>query len=172
VHYEKGGHGADMFKLHPELIVSIVDWYRTTLIKTPGHAPAAKTASSTSKPFASLALIDEPNGPSRLAEQLADARRRDPKATIFPEAVVNAIGYEHLQSGNVTQAIAVFSLNVSAFPASANTYDSLADAYVAAGKKDLARANAQKALDLLPSDPSVPAEFRNRLRESAEQKLK
>jgi dienelactone hydrolase len=172
VHYAKGGHGADIFKLHPELVTAIVDWYRTTLIATPGHAPASKDASSTSKQFAALASIDEPDGPSKLGRQLADARTRDPKATIFPEAVVNAVGYEHLQSGNVAQAIAVFSLNVTAFPTSANAYDSLADAYVAAGKKDLVRVNAQKALDLLRSDTSVPADFRNRIRESAEGKLK
>jgi len=172
VHYPHGGHGADMFTLHPELIASIVDWYRTTLITTPGHAPAAKDASTAGKQFAALALVDAPDGPSRVAKQLADARRRDPKATIFPEALMNVVGYEHLQSGNVAQAIAVFALNVSAFPASANAYDSLADAYLAAGKKDLVRVNAQKALDLLPSDTTVSAEFRSRLRESAEQKLK
>jgi dienelactone hydrolase len=172
VHYAKGGHGADMFTLHPELVASIVDWYRTTLITTPGHAPAAKDASTASKEFAALALVDAPDGPSKVAKQLADARRRDPKATIFNETLMNLVGYEHLQAGDVTQAIAVFSLNVSAFPASANAYDSLADAYLAAGKKDLARTNAQKALDLLPSDTSIPAEFRDRLRESAEEKLK
>src|SRR5437868_8042196 len=36
----KGGHGTDMFKPHPELPGIIVDWFVTTLIKTPGHAPA------------------------------------------------------------------------------------------------------------------------------------
>ena len=33
----KGGHGTDMFKPHPELRDIIVDWYVTTLIKTPGR---------------------------------------------------------------------------------------------------------------------------------------
>ena len=32
----KGGHGTDMFKVHPELPGIIVDWFVTTLIKTPG----------------------------------------------------------------------------------------------------------------------------------------
>jgi dienelactone hydrolase len=172
VHYAKGGHGADMFAPHPELVTAIVVWFRTTLITTPGHAPASKPASTAGKEFAALALMDEADGPSKVAKQLADARRADPKATIFPEALVNLVGYEHLQSGNVAQAIAVFSLNVSAFPASANTYDSLADAYLAAGKKDLVRVNVQKALELLPSDQSLSPDVRNRLRESAEQKLK
>jgi len=172
VHYAKGGHGADMFAPHPELVTAVVDWFRTTLITTPGHAPASKEALTASKEFAALALVDVPDGPSKVAKQLADARRRDPKARIFPETLMNLVGYEHLQSGNVSQAIAVFSLNVSAFPTSANAYDSLADAYVAAGKKDLVRVNAQKALELLPSDTNVTADFRDRLRESAEQKLK
>jgi dienelactone hydrolase len=39
-----GGHGTDMFKPHPELSVMIVDWFVTTLIKTPGHAPADTVA--------------------------------------------------------------------------------------------------------------------------------
>ncbi|MGA8764750.1 MAG: alpha/beta fold hydrolase, partial [Candidatus Sulfotelmatobacter sp.] len=38
VHYATGGHGADMFPVHPELPALIVDWYVTTLIKTPGRA--------------------------------------------------------------------------------------------------------------------------------------
>src|ERR1041384_7932342 len=32
-----GGHGTDMFKPHPELPGIIVDWFVTTLVKTPGH---------------------------------------------------------------------------------------------------------------------------------------
>ena len=35
----KGGHGTDMFKVHPELTGIIVHRFVTTLIKTPGHAP-------------------------------------------------------------------------------------------------------------------------------------
>ena len=42
VHVATGGHGADMFKVHPEMPGEIVDWYVTTLIKTPGRAPGAR----------------------------------------------------------------------------------------------------------------------------------
>ena len=41
-----GGHGTDMFKVHPELPGIIVNWFVTTLIKTPGHAPANTVASA------------------------------------------------------------------------------------------------------------------------------
>jgi dienelactone hydrolase len=42
VHYPTGGHGSDMFAVHPELRDVIVDWYVTALITTPGHAPAER----------------------------------------------------------------------------------------------------------------------------------
>ena len=35
-----------MFKVHPELPGIIVDWFVTTLIKTPGHAAADTVASA------------------------------------------------------------------------------------------------------------------------------
>src|SRR6202045_2102371 len=42
VHVATGGHGADMFKVHPDMPGEIVNWYVTTLIKTPGRAPGAR----------------------------------------------------------------------------------------------------------------------------------
>jgi pimeloyl-ACP methyl ester carboxylesterase len=41
-----GAHGTDMFKVHPELPGIIVQWFVTTLIKTPGHAPSDAVAAS------------------------------------------------------------------------------------------------------------------------------
>jgi hypothetical protein len=63
-------------------------------------------------------------------------------------------------------------LNVSAFPNSANVYDSLSDAYLADGQKDLARENAKKALEILPTDSSLSDEYRKGMKENAENKLK
>jgi dienelactone hydrolase len=172
VHYEKGGHGADMFPVHPELPDLIVDWYVTTLIKTPGRAPAAKETAALPGDIEMLNLIDQPGGAAKAAQRLEDARRRDPKATLFSEDLVNAIGYEHLQAGDSTTAIEILKLNASAYPDSPNVYDSLSDGYLAGGQKDLARQNAKKALDLLSSNTSYPEERRKAIRESAEQKLK
>jgi hypothetical protein len=63
-------------------------------------------------------------------------------------------------------------LNVQAYPASANVYDSLSDAYLADGQTDLARENAEKALALLPTDPTADEPRRAAIRASAEGKLK
>jgi dienelactone hydrolase len=172
VNYAKGGHGADMFPVHPELMDAIVDWYVTTLIKTPGRAPVAKDAPVISFNARNLDLIDQPGGTAKVAGRLEAARKGDPKATIFPEAIVNTIGYEHLQAGEIKEAIEIFKLNVAGFPESPNTYDSLSDGYIAAGQKDLALENVKKALELLPGDTKDPLPFREGLKEADEGKLK
>ena len=64
----------------------------------------------------------------------------------------------------------LFRLNTMAYPWSANTYDSLADAYLANGQNELALRMSEKALELLPKDRSNDAR-KNAIRESAEQKI-
>ena len=172
VHYAKGGHGADMFTVHPELMGLIVDWFVTTLIKTPGHAPAPKQPAAVLQQVSTLEEIDLPGGPAKVAQQLEQARQRDPKANLFDEAIVNFMGYEHLQAGDNKGAIEILKLNVTAYPNSPNVYDSLSDAYLADGQKDLARQNAKRALELLPSDTTDPEDRRKGIRDSSEQKLK
>jgi len=172
VHYPTGGHGSDIFKVHPELMGLIVDWYATTLIKTPGRAPAPKQPAQVPQEVRVLEEIDLPGGAAKVAQKLDQARQHDPKATLFPEAIVNVMGYEHLQSRDSEGAIAILKLNVAAYPNSPNVYDSLSDAYLADGQKELARQNAKRALELLPSDTADPEARRNAIRDSAEQKLK
>lgn len=172
VHYAKGGHGADMFAVHPELRGVIVDWYVTTLIKTPGRAPAEKSSDPALQSGEILNQIDLPGGVEKAAQKLAEARRNDHKAVIFPETIVNLMGYEHLQAGDTKGAVEIMKLNVTAFPESPNAYDSLSDAYLADGQKDLARQNASKAIELLANDTTDPQARRDAIRDSAQQKLK
>ena len=171
VRYPTGGHGNEMFAERKELPGMIVDWFETTLVKTPGKAPASAGAARPSSSKV-LAMIDEPGGAAKVERLLADARKKSPGATMFPEFIVNLLGYEHLQSGDIRGAREIFKLNVTSFPKSANAYDSLSDADAAAGEKDLALQNARKALELLPFDKSLDERRRNAIRQSAEQKLK
>jgi dienelactone hydrolase len=172
-HYATGGHGTVMFGEHQELPGTIVDWFVTTLIKTPGKAPAAKKTMVVDSERANvLRLLDEPGGANKVAQKLTEARKRDPKATLFSEGIVNVIGYEHLQSGDVKGAVEVLKLNVTAYPDSANVYDSLSDAYLADGQKDLAREYAQKTLEMLAADTTTDGDRKKLIRDSAEQKLK
>jgi dienelactone hydrolase len=171
-HYAKGGHGADMFAVHPELPGLIVDWYVTTLIKTPGQAPVTETAAGIPPAAHILDQIDQPGGAAKVGQLLEEARQHDPKAILFSEATVNFVGYEHIQAGDTKGAVEIMKLNVTAYPNSPNVYDSLADAYLANGQKDLARQNARKAVELLSADTTDNEQIRNAIRDNAQQKLK
>jgi len=170
VSYTKGGHGADIFRVHPELMAAITDWYVTTLIKTPGKAPAANPSVALLPEVQVLNTIDE-GGAAKLQTQLEQARQHDPKATMFDEASVNFMGYEHLQAGDVKGAIEILKLNAYAYPNSPNVYDSLGDAYLASGEGDLARQNSRKALALLPSDTTDNQQRKAGIKANAEAKL-
>jgi tetratricopeptide (TPR) repeat protein len=75
---------------------------------------------------------------------------------LIPEVVVTILGYDHLAAGEKKLAVEIMKLVVNAYPHSADAYDSLSDAYLADGQKDLARQTAEKALALLDSY-SAPA---------------
>ncbi len=171
VHYSAGGHGVEMFAAHRELPGLIVDWFNATLRNSPGP-PAMHALAPWSAESRFLSLADEPDGLRKAEQMFADARRADPKAALVSEALMNRMGYGSLSAGDIEGAIVLFQINVAVFPNSPNVYDSLSDAYLADGQKDLARQNAQKALGLLPSDTAETAQRRDGIRASAERKLK
>lgn len=65
-----------------------------------------------------------------------------------PENLINQLGYQLLRGGQPEEAIAVFKTNIERYPASANVYDSLAEAYEVGGKIDLAEPLYDKARTL------------------------
>src|SRR5438552_17063552 len=169
----KGGHGTDLFKPHPELPGIIVDWFATTLIKTPGHAPADTVASAVI-----LNQIETPDGVAQATRQLIEARKTDPNVQLFPEITVDILASGHLREGDAKTAIEIFMLNLLAYPDSADAHNNLADAYLKDGQKDLARQYAEKVLALLDSH-AVPASSwsdterrRGEIRKDVEQVLK
>jgi dienelactone hydrolase len=171
VRYSVGGHGVEMFAAHHELPGMIVAWFNSTLRNSPAPPPTHPLAPwSAETRF--VALADEPDGLHKAEQMFADARQADPSVVLFSEALMNRLAYGSLASGDIQGAIALFQMNVTAYPNSPNVYDSLGDAYFAAGQKDLARQNAQKALELLASDTADNAQRREGIKASAEQKLK
>ena len=168
----KGGHGTDMFKVHPELPGIIVDWFVTTLIKTPGHAPADTVASASV-----INQIQMPGGVAHVTQQLIEARRKDPDAQLFPEVTVSTIGQDHMRAGEPKLAVDVLKLVLLAYPESADANETLAEAYLADAQKELARQHAEKALALLDSH-RLPAsswtdteQYRGEIRRGAEKTL-
>jgi dienelactone hydrolase len=168
----KGGHGTDLFKPHPDLPGIIVDRFVTTLIKTPGHAPADSVACA-----ATINQLQS-GGADQVAQRLTEARQKDPDAQLFPEITAGIVGFDYMREGDLKSAIAVLQLVVTAYPDSADADGNLADAYLQDGQKDLAKQYAEKALAILDAH-KVPAsswtntdQYRGEVRRSAEKILK
>lgn len=167
-----GGHGTDMFQVHPELSGIIVQWFLTTLIKTPGHAPADSLAAASL-----LNQLQTPGGAVLVEQQLVEARKTDPQAQLWPEVAVDIIGEDYQRAGDIKNAIEIFQLNLLAYPDSADAHFNLADAYLADGQKDLARQYAEKAVALIDSHKTPLSSWsdterrRDEIRHSAQQTL-
>ena len=76
-------------------------------------------------------------------------------AEYFNEVTLNTLGYQQLQSQHVREAIALFKLNAEMYPDGFNTYDSLAEAYMAQGDREAAIMNYRKSLALDPNNTNA-----------------
>jgi dienelactone hydrolase len=173
-HYASGGHGAEMFAVQKELPGIIADWFLATLENRPDRVPKTNGQAMEPQVVHNLELIDQPGGggADEAAKSMSASGRGGPESALFPEFIVNLLGYEHMQAGDIKGALEILKLNAMAYPDSANVYDSVSDAYLADGQKDMALQNAKKAVELLAKDTADTEERRNGIRESAEKKIK
>jgi hypothetical protein len=68
------------------------------------------------------------------------------------ETQMNRIGYDLMSMKKMQDAIEVFRLNVERFPQSWNVYDSLGEAYMRNGDRELAIKNYERSLELNPKN--------------------
>ena len=142
------------------------------------HAYQAPPAASSAAPQAKTAAdefqtaLRAPGGVAQARKIYDDTRKKDKKMVLFAEPDMNQFGYEVLQEGRTKDAIIIFQMNVDEYPASANTYDSLSDAYLADGNKVEALKFAERALEKLAADTTAPEELKAQIRTSAEAKVK
>ncbi|HXO86965.1 MAG TPA: amidohydrolase family protein [Gemmatimonadales bacterium] len=95
---------------------------------------------------------------SRGAAAAMEVYRQSPQRPQIAKAVenvINSYGYRVLGENRTQEAIAIFQLNTEAFPGEYNTWDSLAEAYLADGQKDLAIKYYRKVLELRPGDENA-----------------
>jgi len=109
------------------------------------------------KPSAAAAVQEElERGGIDAARARFAAMHSDARHTYFiEEARFNALGYRLLGQGQTGAAVAVFEMNVEAFPASWNAYDSLGEALMNAGQREAAIANFRKSLELNPGNANA-----------------
>lgn len=99
-----------------------------------------------------LASTIASHGADRAVSQYHNLKSETGNRYNFDEDELNALGYQLLKARKFDAAIRIFQLNVEAYPKSANTYDSLGEAYMDAGDKPQAIANYQKSLELNPKN--------------------
>jgi len=80
---------------------------------------------------------------------VAECNQRRDKYDASQEEL-NALGYLYLRAGRLREAVEVFKVNIEIFPNRWNVYDSLGEAYSAAGNRELAIESYRKALERNP----------------------
>jgi tetratricopeptide (TPR) repeat protein len=97
-----------------------------------------------------LAATIAQKGVAPALQQYRELKRTRPDNYDFSEPVLDRLGYDLLRSQKVKEAIEILKLNVEMFPQAFNVYDSLGEAYMVNGDKELAIKNYEKALELNP----------------------
>ena len=88
-------------------------------------------------------------------KQYRELKETQKDAYDFSEPQLNGLGYRLMQMKRVKDAIEIFKLNVEMFPQGSNTYDSLGEAYMENGDKQLAIQNYKKSLELNPKNDNA-----------------
>ena len=73
-------------------------------------------------------------------------------AEAFDEFLLNSLGYRLLRADRIQDAISIFELNVAEYPDASNPYDSMGEAYLAAGDTARAIVNYEKSVELDPDN--------------------
>ena len=99
-----------------------------------------------------LAPVYATRDPVRLARAYRAMGDYGLPAADIVESTINAMGYQHLEKGEIDKAISVFELNTDTFPLSANAWDSLAEAAMNNGDHEAAIRYYRRSLELDPDN--------------------
>lgn len=94
-------------------------------------------------------------GVDAAVQQYRQLKVSDPNDYDFGENELIGLGYQLIGTKKYADAIAVFKLSTEMYPKSYNTWDSLAEAYMDSGNKNLAIENYRKSLELNPQNTNA-----------------
>ena len=89
---------------------------------------------------------------SEALDSFRKIKREKPDNVSVSESRLNNMGYMLMRQKRLAEAIEIFKLNVEFYPNEWNVYDSLGEAYMNNGDKELAIANYKKSLELNPGN--------------------
>jgi Cytochrome P460 len=97
--------------------------------------------------------------------------KKNPDSDLLNERALNQTGYQLLGEKKNAEAIALFTLVTKDYPKSVNAYDSLGDAYAAAGQAEPAIAASEKELALAQTDSGLTADQKKQFIELARKRI-
>jgi len=100
-------------------------------------------------------LIDEiikSQGLEAAVAKFHEFKKSTPEDYLFNEGSFNSLGYKLLNENKFEEAIAILKLNVETYPDSWNAYDSLGEAYMKNGNRELAILNYEKSIAMNPNN--------------------
>jgi len=98
-------------------------------------------------------LVDD--GVEAAVTRYRKLKKEEPGDWSFAENELNMLGYQLVAREKIDEAIVIFELNVEAFPEAFNTYDSLAESYMLAGRSEEAISNYERSLELNPDNTNA-----------------
>ena len=139
----------------PEDGLSFENWITEVYASLEGNGPQSICAA--------LTEVMEKDGTEAAVARYRQLKNQEPENWSFAENELNMLGYQLLARDRIEDAIVIFELNTEAFPEGFNTYDSLGEAYMLAGRTDDAIANYKRSLELNPDNTNASTVL-NRLR--------
>jgi len=131
----------------PEDGLSFEDWITQIYASLKGPVPQ-----SICGPLTEALEKNETEAAVALYRQL---KNEEPENWSFAENELNMLGYQLMARDRIDEAIAILELNVEAYPASFNTYDSLGEAFLLGGRTEAAIANYERSLELNPNNTNA-----------------
>ena len=102
----------------------------------------------------------EKEGIDAAREEFKKLRKVEKDKYFFIESGFKNIAYQLLQQNKTNEAIEIFKMNVELFPESWDAYDSLGEAYMKAGNKELAIENYEKSLQMNPQNANASEQIK------------
>ncbi len=122
----------------------------TILAASAGNVQSAPLYAPQAEVVGHLAAAFATHDPARVTHAYRAMGDYGLPAADIVESMINAMGYELLENGEIDAAIKVFDLNAETFPLSANTWDSLAEAVMTKGDHESAIRYCRVSLKLDP----------------------
>ncbi len=114
--------------------------------------PLSATAQQTTPTEEEFVQIIRTEGVETAIQQFRAFRQANPEGQIFLATALNGLGYEYLQAGETEMALAIFALNVEAYPDESNQHDSLGEALMITGDIEGAIASYERSVELNPDN--------------------